>query len=233
VKALDAMTTDVVAVHPDTGYKELVEQLVAHDISGVPVVNDDGRLLGVVTEADVLSRTGYDGERRRALAILADVLSAREHHWATKALAWTAADLMTRDVVTCAPDDDVRAAARRMLDHGVTRLPVVDDERVVGVLARQDVLRTLVRPDREVAADVARMLATAANRPDELRVRSSVVDGKVVLTGDVRYPEDIGIVVAMVHDVAGVIGVEDHLHAREPAPRQAPPPPLSWITRTR
>jgi CBS domain-containing protein len=219
------MTTPVVSVHPDTGYKEVVQQLLAHGISGVPVVDDDEKVVGVVTEADLLSRSGYDGDRSRALAVLSDVLSVREHHWATKAGAWTAGEMMSRDVVTCTPDTNVRTAARRMLDRGVTRVPVVLDGRLVGIVARQDLLRVLARGDAEIARDIEHVLATDPNRPDDHHVVVTVDDGRVELTGDVRYPYDASVVVAMVRDVEGVIGVTSRLHAREATPRTAT---LSW-----
>jgi CBS domain-containing protein len=216
------MTSEVVSVQPETTYKEVVEQLLDHDVSGVPVIDDEGRLVGVVTEADLLSRAGYDGGSR-TLAVLADVLSAREHHWATKARGWTAGDLMSRDVASCTPQTDVRTAAREMLDRGVTRLPVVRENRVVGIVARQDVLRALGRQDAEIATDVERVLWTDVNRPDDHHVVVSVKDGRVTLTGDVRYPHDAPVVVAMARGVEGVIGVESRLHSREHLPPATAP----------
>ena len=217
------MTHAVVCVHPDTTYKEVVRQLVEHDISGVPVVDDDGELVGVVTEADLLSRAGYDGGNSLALAVLADLLSAREHHWASKARGWTAGDVMSRDVASCAPDTEVRLAARQMLDRGITRLPVVAERRVVGIVARQDVLRALIRADADIAADVERILTADLNRPDDHHVVASVHDGKVTLTGDVQFPHDAPVIVAMARSVEGVIGVESHLRSRERVPRSKSP----------
>ncbi len=225
------MNPKVVWASPTTTYKELVELLLAHEISGVPVVDDAGVLLGVVTEADLLARSAFAGERPRALAVLADVLSAREHHWVTKALGWTAADMMSRGVVTCSPVTEVHTAARLMLDHDITRLPVVLDGRVVGIVSRRDVLQALARPDADIAADVTRMLASHPNRPEDHHVISTVKEGKVTLTGDVRYAHDAPILVHMVRDVDGVIGVESRLHHREPTPpgTTAPSP---WMTPT-
>lgn len=217
------MTSAVVCVHPDTTYKEVVRELLEHDVSGMPVVDDDRRLVGVVTEADLLSRAGYKGGSSRALAVLADVLSAREHHWASKARGWTAGELMSRDVASCAPDTEVRIAAREMLDRGVTRLPVVQDGHVVGIVARQDVLRALIRADADIASDIEHLLTTDLNRPDDHHVVATVKDGRVTLTGDVQYPHDAPVVVAMVRSVEGVIGVESHLRSRERVPRSMAP----------
>ncbi len=212
------MNPKVVWVTPTTSYKEVVNLLLTHEISGMPVVDDDGVLLGVVTEADLLAHSAFDVDQPRALAVLADVLSARKRQWVAKAGGWTAGDMMSRDVVTCDPHTDVHSAARLMLDHEVTRLPVVEDEHVVGIVSRQDILQALARPDAAIAADVARLLSTDANRPDDLHVIYSVRNGRVELSGDVRYAHDAPIVVAMVRNVDGVIGVESHLHHREPTP---------------
>jgi CBS domain-containing protein/DNA-binding CsgD family transcriptional regulator len=168
------MTADVVSVRPEMPFKEVAERLLDAGVSGLPVIHDDGRLVGIVTEADLVAREAYDGHWPRALAVLADVLSAREHHWVTKAAGWTAGDVMTRRVTTCQPDDDVRLVARRMLERGVKRVPVVDDwDALVGIVSRQDILRSLARPDEEIAAEVTRLLRTGSNRPDAHRVTSS------------------------------------------------------------
>jgi CBS domain-containing protein len=220
------MTTEVVSVSPDATYKEVVEQLVRSGVSGVPVVDERGRLLGIVTEADLVSKEAYPGRRPRALALLADVLSARAHHWVTKAAGWHAADVMTTGVATCAPGEDVRAVSRRMLERGVKRMPVVDDGHLVGIVSRQDLLRTFARPDAEIAADVHRVLTEHPNRPDDHHVTCTVAEGMVTLGGDVRYAWDEPIVVAMVREVEGVIDVESHIHFREPNPG---PPAPTWM----
>ncbi len=164
MKIADIMTSDVVSVRPDASFKEIVERLVRCDVSGLPVVDDEGHLVGIVTEADVTSKEAYGGHRRRALALLADLLSAREHRWATKAAGWEAADVMTEDVVTCSPDDEVRVVARRMLERGVKRFPVVRSGELVGMVSRQDILRMFARPDDTIQAEITRALATDLNR---------------------------------------------------------------------
>jgi CBS domain-containing protein len=230
VKVDKIMTTDVVSVRPDTSFKEMIERLVDSAVSGLPVVDDDGKVVGIVTEADLAAKEAY-GRRPRALAVLADVLSAREHHWVTKAAGLTAAGVMTSRVTTCQPDDDARLVARRMLEHGIKRMPVVDDHGgLVGIVSRQDILRSLARPDEEIAADVTRLLRTDPNRPDDHRVMSSVHDGTVTLTGDVRYAVDESIIVTMIRGIEGVIDVVSHLHHREPNP---PVPHSPWIPGTR
>lgn len=147
----DVMTDDVVTVGPDAPYREIVDRLLAHDISGVPVVDADGALVGVVTEADLVSREAYGAERRRPLGLVLDYLRDRDPAWVRKAAGRTAGELMTRVVTTASPDDELRVTARVMLESGHKRLPVVGaDGRLVGIVARRDLLATLYGrpPDR-------------------------------------------------------------------------------------
>lgn len=149
VHVRDVMTSDVVSVGPEATYGEIADRLLAHDVSGLPVIDDDGTLLGIVTEADLVSREAYGPDHRRPLGLIADYLRDRDPAWVRKASATTAADLMTRAVTTASPDDEVRVTARRMLESGRKRLPVVgSDGRLVGIVSRRDVLAagTLGRP---------------------------------------------------------------------------------------
>jgi CBS domain-containing protein len=105
------------------------------------VIDADGTLVGIVTEADLVSREAYGPDRRRPLGLIVDYLRDRDPAWVRKASATTAADLMTRVVTTASPDDEVRVTARRMLEGGRKRLPVVaSDGRLVGIVSRRDVL---------------------------------------------------------------------------------------------
>jgi CBS domain-containing protein len=224
VKVRDVMTTQLVTVTPDTPYKAIVERSVLGDVSGVPVVDSSGQLVGIVTEADLVSKEAYGGRRRRALALLADVLSAREHHWVTKASGSTAADVMTRNAIVCRPGDDVRVAARRLLESGIKRMPVVDETGdLVGIVSRKDILQAFTRSDDAIAADVGALLVTHPNRPDDCHVHYAVADGVVTLTGDVRYDWDKAIVVSLVREVEGVIDVMSQLHNREADPHGPSP----------
>jgi CBS domain-containing protein len=217
VKIRDVMTSAVISVRPDTPYKAMVERLVEADVSGLPVIDASGALVGVVTEADLASKGAYGGHRRRALALMLDVLAAPT--WMNKAGGWTAADVMTSDVVVCVPDEDLRAAARRMLERRVKRMPVVDDGVVVGMVSRHDLLKVLTRPDDAIERDIVEVLATDPNRPEDFHVHSEVEGGVATLTGDVRYAWDAPVVVSLVRDVAGVIDVISRLHHREPNPK--------------
>ncbi|HEX6567587.1 MAG TPA: CBS domain-containing protein, partial [Acidimicrobiales bacterium] len=141
VHVRDVMTTDVVTVGPAATYGEIVDRLLAHDVSGLPVIDPDGTLLGIVTEADLVSREAYGPDRRRPLGLIVDHLRDRDPAWVRKASATTARDLMTHVVTTASPDDEVRVTARNMLESGHKRLPVVaTDGRLIGIVSRRDVL---------------------------------------------------------------------------------------------
>jgi CBS domain-containing protein len=224
MKVRDIMTTRVVSVAPDTPYKDVVERLVRAEVSSLPVVDEHGTLVGIVTEADLISKEAYDGHRRRALALLADLLSAREHHWVTKAAGTVAADVMSRNVLVCRPDETVRSVAKRMLERGVKRMPVLDSGVLVGTVSRQDILAMFDRPDEAIAVDVEMVLRDTVKMPEDHHVKCAVDQGIVTLTGDVRYRWDEAIVVALVREVAGVIDVVSQLRHREPNPRASTTP---------
>ena len=218
MKVRDVMTVPVVTVHRDTTFRELVHQLLAHDISGLPVVDDDQRVIGIVTEADLVSKEAYGYRRRRPLGLLADFLAGHDPQWVRKASGRTAGDLMTTAPATAAPDEAVTTAARRMLEGGHKRLPVVVDGRVVGIVTRHDLLRPFQRSDGEIATAVNELLADPVRVPETHRVRPIVAAGVVTLTGDVQWPRDIALFEAVIARVPGVVAVESRLVAREPEP---------------
>ncbi|MBN2623451.1 MAG: CBS domain-containing protein [Acidimicrobiales bacterium] len=140
----DVMTTDVVTVGPGASYGEIADRLLAHDISGLPVIDDDGTLVGMVTEADLVSREAYGPDRRRPLGLILDYLRDRDPAWVRKASGRVAGELMTRVVDTASPDDELRVTAQRMLETEHKRLPVVaTDGRLVGIVSRRDVLASV------------------------------------------------------------------------------------------
>lgn len=226
MKVQDIMTAEVVTIGPDVPFKELVETLVRSEVSCLPVVGEQHQLIGIVTEADLISKEAYGTQRHRALAVLADLVTRREHEWVAKAAGSTAADVMTSEVVVCEPGEDVRVVARRMLERRVKRLPVVRDGSLLGIVSRQDILSMFARSDDAIAADVERALSSGLNLPDDQHVGFVVEAGVVTLRGDVRYAWDEPIVVSTVRDVAGVIEVVSRIHHRAPNPPSSSTP---WI----
>src|SRR5687767_10474609 len=153
MKIKDVMTTNVLTVREDTSFKDTVELLVEHRVSGVPVVDGDGAIVGLVTEADLVSKEAFDLRHRGPLAAVAEILTGT-NRWSGKAAGLTAGQVMSDRVVTVTPGEDVRYVARRMLELGVKRFPVVDDDRLVGIVSRQDLLRIFHRADADIAAEV-------------------------------------------------------------------------------
>jgi CBS domain-containing protein len=179
----EIMTRDVVTTSPTTGYRDIVATLARHGVSALPVVDEDRRVLGVVSEADLLYKVEYAGlqpsaplfERRRARR-------ARE-----KADADTAAELMTTPAVVVHQTATVAEGARLMDLQHVKRLPVVDEtERLVGVVARCDVLRLFLRTDDDIRSEIREEVLLRTLWIDPAQVALDVHDGVVTLGGVVE-----------------------------------------------
>jgi CBS domain-containing protein len=209
MKVRDIMTTKVVTVNPTTLFKDAVELLLAQDISSLPVVDVHDQFVGLVTETDLLTKEAYPDRQPRALAATATTASA-EYHWTAKAEGLTVGQLMSTDVVTCLPVEDVHAVARRMLRQGVHQLPVLIDRRLVGIVSRQDILATFDRPDGDIESEVLHLIDNSLWIP-EGHARISVLDGVVTLHGTVRYHGDIANVSHVVANVRGVVDVINRL----------------------
>ncbi|WP_330299796.1 CBS domain-containing protein [Streptomyces sp. NBC_00503] len=190
------MTDEVVSVLGRTPSADVAALLVEHDISGVPVVDADERVLGVVSRTDLL---------------------AQDH--------LTAQDLMTSPAVTVHAEQSVTEAARLITRRGVTRLPVIDDEdRLVGIVTRRDLLRVFLRPDHEIRRVlVEEVLAdTMSIGADAVSVR--VVDGVVTLAGRLPKSSQIPVALRLTGQLDGVVAVVDRLtaHSDDTRTRTAP-----------
>ncbi|MFD0367959.1 CBS domain-containing protein [Streptomyces sp. NPDC127114] len=177
------MTGEVVSAVPATSFREIAKLLAEHDISGIPVVDDDDRVVGVVSESDLLARHEL-----------------------------TAGDLMTSPAVTVHAEETVADAARLMVRRGVERLPVVDvEERLVGIVTRRDLLGVYLRPDAEVRRRFREdVLAEAMDLPGDA-VDVHVLDGVVTLAGRVRRHSQAQMLVELAERVDGVVAVVDRL----------------------
>lgn len=126
---------------------------------------------------------------------------------------------MTTKVETARPGEDLRTVARRMVEHRLKRLPVVDGDRLVGIVSRTDVLCLLHRSDDDLARDVAARLADPLWAPEAHTIEADVADGVVTLRGTVRVPMDLPFLTAIVWRLPGVVDVRNEATAREPDPR--------------
>ncbi len=146
LKVRDIMQSDAIAVGPETTVGELADLLAEHKISGVPVIDDERRVVGVVSEADVILQDA-DLHFPYYIQFLDGIIyleSVRKfEHRLRKAFGTRVADIMTKDVVTISPDASVREAATMMADHKVNRLPVTAEGRLVGIMTRGDIVRAI------------------------------------------------------------------------------------------
>jgi CBS domain-containing protein len=204
----DVMTTEVVTAEPSTPFKEIASRLAQHRISAVPVLDADRRVLGVVTEADLLLKQEHpDPKVDVPLA-----WSRRRRLERKKAAAVVAGKLMTTPAVTVPPTATVTEAARRMHTARVKRLPVVDEEgRLVGIVSRADLLKVFTRPDDAIRRELMEDVIVGDFMMNPSRFFIDVDDGVVVLQGRVERRSLIPYLVRTVHGVEGVVRVEDRL----------------------
>ena len=202
----DVMTTSVVAVRENANFKEMVTVMRSRRISAFPVIDAADRVIGVVSEADLLLKEAAPA-LPRGLVLLAWRMTDK-----TKAGGTTAADVMTRPAVTIAQDAPVAEAAQRMQSRRVKRLPVVDDNgRLRGIVSRADVLSVFERPDAEIWDDIVKdVLAGEFGLDPELFV-VTVSSGVVTVTGSVDQREDALSLLAAIRHLEGVVGLRDRL----------------------
>jgi CBS domain-containing protein len=204
----DLMTTPVVTVAPTTPFKEIVARLAEHRVSAVPVVNDAGLVLGVVSEADLLLKE----ENSNPDADLPLVWTKRRRAEHDKAAAVVARELMTIAVVTITPEATAAEAARRLHSANVKRLPVVDNRgRLVGNISRSDLLKVFDRPDAAIRREIIDDVIVGEFMMDPDRFFIQVHQGVAVLEGRVERRSLLPLLVRAVRGVEGVVQVEDRL----------------------
>ncbi|MFC8348424.1 CBS domain-containing protein [Streptomyces sp. NPDC057280] len=226
-KVGSVMTTDVVRARYGAPFKEVARLLGEHRISGLPVVDEDEKVVGVISETDLMIRQAdapdpYEPKKRFRFAALTRGGRAR----AVKARARTAGQLMTAPPVTVFADDTIVEAARTMAAHHVERLPVLDEEqRLVGIVTRRDLLQVFLRPDAGIRAEVIDEVLVRALWLPPRSVEVTVVEGVVTLSGHMERKSETEIAVSMTRQIDGVVDVVSKLTYRlddshvEPAPQ--------------
>lgn len=206
----DVMTTDVGTVGLAAPYKQVARVLAEWSVTGVPVLDQAGHVLGVVSEKDMLCK------QERGHLAPAGGTRLRTRSDRAKAAAHTAAELMTTPPVTIHPDAHLGAAARLMNDRHIKRLPVVDSSgALIGIVSQRDLLSVFLRPDVDIAADVHAIIAGILPE-DSSAVSVSVSDGVVTLAGPLSRP-DHAAAIRLASEVDGVVDVIDNLSVRSPA----------------
>jgi len=200
----DVMTAEVVAVRRETTFKEMAAVLRRYRVSALPVVDDAGRVIGVVSEADLLAKEALSDP-----GVAAELLHRKD---VRKAEGLTAGDLMTRPPVTAAPEDPVEQAARMMHFMRVKRLPVVNSGgQLVGIVSRSDVLAVFDRPDEDIRKDIVDTMLLHEFLIDPRLFKVTVESGVVTMEG---CPETAALGRALVRKarhVPGVVAVRDRL----------------------
>jgi CBS-domain-containing membrane protein len=202
------MTPEVITVGEQASFKEIAATMAEHRVSALPVLDEDGRVAGIVSEADLLLKEEFpegpaggrlfQGHRRRVER--------------AKAAGDTAAELMTAPAVTVGPDASVAEAARLLYRHGIKRLPVVDPAGpLLGIVSRADLLKVFLRSDADIAAEVRQQVLRRAMWMDPDTVVVDVRDGVVTLTGQLERRSLIPITVSLVRGLDGVVDVVDRL----------------------
>ncbi len=148
LKVRDIMTTPVITAKPDTTVRELADILAKNKISGVPVVDDRDRVLGMVSEADVIVQDAdlhfpYYVQFLESVIYLESVHKFEERF--RRAFGSKVSEIMTKDVVSVPPDETVREVATLMANRNVNRLPVTQDGRLVGIVTRGDIVRAIAQ----------------------------------------------------------------------------------------
>lgn len=209
-KIKNVMTTDVATVRPDTPFKDVVRILDQRDVSAVPVADAEGRVLGVVSNADLLPKQGAQ-EPAEAHSPMAWF----QRHWdRNRSQATTAGELMTSPAHTIGPESTVVDAAKLLDRHAIKRLPVVDENgKLVGIVSRRDLLAVFLRDDEDIAAEIAtyvfeRNLDTVVS---PATVTVDVHDGVVTLRGELERKSMVPIAETLTSRVDGVVQVDSQL----------------------
>jgi CBS domain-containing protein len=200
----DVMSTQVVAVKRGASFKEMAASLRQYRVSAFPVIDDDQKVIGVVSEADLLAKEALTRQ---------DGITAMMHHKEhQKAKGLTAGDLMTHPPVTVRPDDTLEHAARMMYTLQVKRLPVVDaGGHLVGIVSRADVLAVFDRPDAEILAEIVDDVILHEFLIDPAVFRVTVAEGVVTLQGSPETADLGHDLVEKIRHIRGVVAIHDQL----------------------
>ena len=211
----DVMTTSVVSVTKNASFRTMAAALREHRVSAFPVLNDDGKVIGVVSEADMLAKAALDSEPQGMPGMIAGILRRREHE---KARGTTAGELMTSPPVTVHPDDTLERAARLMYTRKVKRLPVVDENgHLVGIIGRADLLIMFDRSDEDIRREILDQVIRHDLNTDPAVFTVEVKEGIVTLEGVAETEEFGHEIVQQVRHVQGVVAVRDRLTYPHPA----------------
>jgi CBS domain-containing protein len=208
MRVADVMTEKVFTAPPDLPLKKVADQMLQYGISGLPVMDAEERVIGVISETDILFKERFAPQREGLVDWL---VHYGEDPPAAKLAARTVGEAMTSPAVTVKSRRSVAEAAALMLDLDVTRLPVVDGDRLVGIVTRTDLVRAFTRDDRELEREIREdvILKTLWTSPERVIVRAQ--GGQVVLEGDVETEDAAQCLETYAARVPGVVSVDSRL----------------------
>lgn len=223
MKVSEIMTRDVIATRPEAAIHEAARLLVDHGVSGLPVVDEEGKVVGVLSEGDLILRQkgrerlpwwrGFFGDGERM---------AREYQ---KAVGTTVGEVMTPAVICVSPDLPIESAAVILAERRIRRLPVVEAGRLVGIVSRGDLIKALASapaqaghlPDAELVAEMRRRITRevwASNHGIVIQAK----DGVVSLWGVVNTEAEKSALETMARAIDGAMAVDSHLVVRSDVP---------------
>ncbi|MFD0373795.1 CBS domain-containing protein [Streptomyces sp. NPDC127112] len=205
----DVMTTRVIAVTPVTGFKDIAAAMKRWKVTALPVVEGEGHVVGIVSEADLLPKEEFH-EHRPGLIEQMHRLGDT-----AKAGSTRAENLMTTPTVTIRPDATLPQAARLMADRHIKRLPVVDaDGTLLGIVSRADLLKVFLRNDEDLADEIRRSVVERLFPISHDGITVTVTQGIATLTGSVRDDHLIPLAERLARSVEGVVDIRCRLEAR-------------------
>ncbi len=213
----DVMSHEIMTITEDAPLKEAATVMVKSGVSGLPVISDDRKVIGIVTEADFVTAEADRAWGRQRRRLLTNFLGDSKPPQAR-----TVGDVMTRDPHTIDSASTVTEAARMMTDHRVKRLPVVlPDNTLCGIISRADVMGVFARPDGALSDEIANDVAVGVLGLEPGDVSVQVDDGIASISGHVPSRSDSRILVELATRVEGVVSVEssvtwDHDDSKEP-----------------
>jgi CBS domain-containing protein len=209
MKVKDVMTGGVVSVAPGTSLKEVAHILVERRISGVPVVDSAGAVLGVISEADLLVKErGVRESFGGPLAWLFEDVALDERR---KLEARVAGEAMTFPAITIESKRPLAAAAALMLEHGINRLPVTEAGQLIGIVTRADLVRAFARSDADVAHEIRKDVVERSMWLDATSLEIKVDDGEVTLRGRLAQRHTADLLPKLAARVPGVVSVRSEL----------------------
>lgn len=208
MKVRELMTEKVFTIGPEAPIKDVAKILVDNGISGLPVCDIEGRVIGVISEGDILYKEHDPSEGHIGGPLGWIIEGTPNHAGSIKAKALTARTAMTSPAITIAPHESVAGAARIMCEHHVNRLPVVMNEKLVGLVTRSDLVRAFTRTDAEIEQELIKDVLGRTMWIDPDKVEIDVRDGVAVLSGRLHTRSDVELLNRLAARVPGLVAVE-------------------------